>query len=1416
MKSSFISLFIIVYKYLIKELIYSIRIKYSILCFCILLITINAAAQTSPDFIQIDSYSSAVSSVSVQTPSGFNAGDLMMVYIVTDDDGAITNPSEFSELYDFEHDTNGPLTGLFYRILDGSESASYAFGFPSEPAIVTTLIFKNVDGVNPFIVHASLSGDSNTPATPSVTTTKDNLTILHFIGVDGASGGVLNFTSPTANLVAAAESGTAGGNAEMMIVSELQSTAGATTPGSFTFSTDEWTGITVALNIYSINNNNITGASCAVGSASFEVDYDLPGTSGILELVDPSGSVLTTQNYTSSIGTASLSFTPTSTGAYMIRDQSSPTISTSAFFFIDTDGDSYCDDVDADDDNDGILDIIESPTCFNLVTGYETGDRSSLITVTTGFPFTDGNPQQLVDGNTASTGNGIRKTNGNHSFTSAPGSLWQFQLTQPIKYTSFSLFTEGAIYLDSDVSGTIQGSNDGVTWIDLTVAGGLLMDDPNTVYTIELTQNISQYTYYRMFCTDGQVDDDEWLSEVTGTTEIVGPASLATTPCGDVGIIPAYLNKDTDGDGCFDALEGSQNIASASVDANGRLTGNVDGNGVPTLVNNGQGIGESIDGGYLDFDCPCMDPNKLTNNCDFDGDSYPNAIDEDDDNDGILDIAECGDFAFLDAPGGSTTHSLTVCYNVETNGIGGNTMTFMDDKLLNTANFGPSGTYKVMLNLVEVPAAEITVQNLIAKGCQVYQVGGNTASGTDENALTSEQKRELGEWSHLSPANIVFAFQGMITAWTDHYGVNGTTNPTVGTSTGRGIFNGPFGSVSGFNQAGSYRGTYVPGSTPYCAIAQDANGAIVGLVDELSQDFFLADFGLLSETGDLTNSANITSSSDKMLGNIYAFFAQFILEGKTNMCRYLQECLDDTDGDTFPNVVDYDSDDDGCFDAFEGSLTIAGTSVDVNGQLTGNVTITGVPEIIGAGQDIGFSQNDGCLDDDCPCTDPTKQAGNCDFDSDSYNNNVDKDDDNDGIPDDLECGPFIFLAEPGGSASNTVSVCYNPNNYGIGGSQMTFADDKLTNLANFGPSGTFKATLNLVSIDPSNVTKANLNAQGCNIFQVSGNNNDSGSGTSLAALNQAQKEALLEWSVASPSNVVFGFQGLITTWTDHIGVQGTSNPTSNTSDGRAIFNGPFGTVTQFNQGGGYQGYIQLGTSKSCVIMQDNNGNPVGIVDFATQDIFIADFDLFSELGSLTNNAGISSASDIMLGNIYAFMAQYVLEAETNMCNYLSACTQDTDTDMIIDVFDKDSDGDDCLDALEGDGLFTSDQLVDGMLMGNVSSEGIPELAGPTGQLVGQSQNALLMGACAFDLKLTVDNPSVTANKGEQIEFVYTLTNESSITVDDVNVRILIPSNSEFVAALASKGSYSNLTKVWDIGTATAGTDQTLKVTIQIK
>jgi hypothetical protein len=96
------------------------------------------------------------------------------------------------------------------------------------------------------------------------------------------------------------------------------------------------------------------------------------------------------------------------------------------------------------------------------------------------------------------------------------------------------------------------------------------------------------------------------------------------------------LDTDSDGDGCSDALESSiTTFTSADIDATTlQLKSSVDSNGVPSTVNGGQTGVDWTDATTQSAACSAVPP------VDTDGDGLSDNVDQDDDNDGILDVHE--------------------------------------------------------------------------------------------------------------------------------------------------------------------------------------------------------------------------------------------------------------------------------------------------------------------------------------------------------------------------------------------------------------------------------------------------------------------------------------------------------------------------------------------------------------------------------------------------------------------------------------------------------------------------------------------------------------------------------------------------------------------------------------------------------
>ena len=82
---------------------------------------------------------------------------------------------------------------------------------------------------------------------------------------------------------------------------------------------------------------------------------------------------------------------------------------------------------------------------------------------------------------------------------------------------------------------------------------------------------------------------------------------------------PNYLDLDSDNDGCFDAVEGDENVTKLQLNPNGSISGGINASGIPNLVNTtgvadigsdvGQGIGASQNALVKDTQCDvCYKP----------------------------------------------------------------------------------------------------------------------------------------------------------------------------------------------------------------------------------------------------------------------------------------------------------------------------------------------------------------------------------------------------------------------------------------------------------------------------------------------------------------------------------------------------------------------------------------------------------------------------------------------------------------------------------------------------------------------------------------------------------------------------------------------------------------------------------------
>ncbi|MBE7697338.1 beta strand repeat-containing protein, partial [Tenacibaculum finnmarkense] len=362
---------------------------------------------------------------------------------------------------------------------------------------------------------------------------------------------------------------------------------------------------------------------------------------------------------------------------------------------------------------------------------------------------------------------------------------------------------------------------------------------------------------------------------------------------------PDYLDLDSDNDGCSDALEGAQTtLTLASVDGKGILTGAVDANGVPTIVNGGQADVSSTDpaitGGQCDDDGDGVvnkddKCNGFDDAIDSDTDGVPDGCDLDNDNDGILDSVECG--ALL--PGAVT-------------GIDTNTLTGTFTSSVLSTDFTLTSPSQIELPLGNKIPVEFKSYAGVTEGILAYWDEGNVIPNTFD---------------------IKFTLQAP---------VNGVLNAL------RIASNAP-GSAYGAQNAKKQITLTWPGGTS--AVLSDPLNEIVNLTDGavITSGTILE---LDSGTNQILNSRWYLDID--LAGVSYPFSLDYHTVSSV-LTRYegfsfLPKGCSDLDGDTLTNNLDLDSDADGCNDVLESGGIDAdndgildGTGFDADGKVTGGV-----------------------------------------------------------------------------------------------------------------------------------------------------------------------------------------------------------------------------------------------------------------------------------------------------------------------------------------------------------------------------------------------------------------------------------------------------------------------------------------------
>ncbi|MDQ6473116.1 LamG-like jellyroll fold domain-containing protein, partial [Flavobacterium sp. LHD-80] len=1028
----------------------------------------------------------------------------------------------------------------------------------------------------------------------------------------------------------------------------------------------------------------------------------------------------------------------------------------------DLDGDTVPDLVDLDDDNDGILDLTES-TCADP---YMTFPIANALNNTTGNVATgigqytttaSGNVFDL-SGNTmgASTQYGYSSPNttfavlrANTTASPTAPAIATFTLTQPVQNFKFKIFNLGSIASPATNENIRVKAYNGSTLIKSTnlVGSNILYNVATEYYYSTATTSQDDTNDAVTFSYDLPVDKIvvEYHADGRSTsTTTNGIGILILSGCNkldsDLDGITNDLDLDSDGDGCADAIEGDgpfglNSITSSSIDGGNtgvnyigistlpisdNLGNNVSANGVPLIAGTGQGAGNSQISG------PDLDQNGIGDECqDPDGDNINYLDDLDDDNDGILDIDEA------------------VCANPGVQFINNGKTTFWTfDNTTNSVNSG-SGTYNATdSNGPTYSSGSLQGDAANFNGSSNF-VRYNNGAGFMESALS---KTSIAMW--IKPANFsnigILYEEGNSTNGLVLYMDNGKLKYTV-TSGGVSqtvthpatFYNNWYHVAATFD--GGQMNLYVDGqalsppvTTSFTSIGAHTDGSGFG--------------GVIGAS----NAAGVTGFYNGLMdavsySNTIAWTKQYISFESLKVC--------DNDGDGLYNQIDLDADGDNCPDVIEGGggfknsdlvmSTMSGGSTNIQVNLGTTSDANGVPTIANGGQDAGYALIIG------PDADNNGIGDSCeDFDGDGIADLDDLDDDNDGITDTTEGYPY----DP-----NCLSLVYQF----VGDSGQLRSYNFNTGVANnIGqPVGFPIEAIGFVSLDS-------------HIWGVNG--------TTGAVVRVNKLTAALEsFTIPNlPTNIEFTTGDDINGYLMFYNAAGSSyytvdiNPSRSTylqlvdpTAGYALETSNFGTPisTPVNASdwaysttnglfyyvidGGAPNAYQIGTFNPITgqtLLTGVTANGFTSETFGSQYMDReGNFYVYGDTSGKYYKVDLTSGNILQVGSVTPIAGG----SDGASCSdaVLKAFNLDIDNDGIVNWKDLDSDGDNCADAIEGDGGFTTANLVTSTLPGGstnvqtnlgntVDVNGIPTIAN-SGQQIGTSNDfTLLSSECQIPCK----------------------------------------------------------------------------------
>lgn len=957
----------------------------------------------------------------------------------------------------------------------------------------------------------------------------------------------------------------------------------------------------------------------------------------------------------------------------------------------DSDGDTVPDIYDQDDDNDGILDVEECPG--NLITNGSFTTNLSGWTAGTGWVYNSANGGMAINENNSLTaGSSLSQSLSNLNFVHS--GFVSINLTLGAKdannasgsTASLEVLLNGVVYATFNNSTARDATN-----VTMTLSNGAISNNFTTFGTTGVNAFVQSAPFTIHIPYSGPNTAALSFRMISGSDDwSLNDISINAGICDlDNDGIPNYLDLDSDGDGCTDAIEGAGNFTPTTV-ASGTLTTQTPNTNFGTAVNLTTGIPTAAGPGQAYG----YSQNASLNACkDFDSDGIIDNLDLDSDNDGVLDTDE-GAFC------GKIGRNIRVGYlavDAADDGLATNL-------LLNLNNFGTYGTYKNVTGVTLVPfstVASVTEANLISNNIDVFFVGSTAtdsgnATGTNANKAPTTVNNILTTWAK-NTGKVIFAIQNNAVDF-GYLTTNNNVNNDVPFGTlGNQVYTNGYWPTTSLTQTGTTQMTISAPTRLFNTLMVDANGRPVVVSD---QEYNLVIFPDATIYISEANEALPTTNDRRAIADTWAYvFNLFVSKQCTSI---------NTDGDAQPNHLDLDSDGDGCSDAFEAGATtslaanytfasVAGTATDSNSDgladAVDGTPLDGIPNYVSTYEIATNASNRKCLDSD----------------GDGILDTVDLDDDNDGILDTDEGFACTSL-------SRNLRIGYLNTTLGRNGLMINM----LSNAANFSYTGTYKKFPGITFVPYATeaaITEAQLLSDNIDLFYAGSSTEETQGATDK--LSTALNTRIQTWITNNNKGAII----LQNNATDY-GYQVTNNNTNNNVPygvvGQRVFTNGYWPESTFAQSGSVQMTISSLANVYETAMVDAQGKATFIKDKNRKIVFFPDATIFADNVSA---ATISNSTQRVAADVWAYAFDVFLQ---DVCS-----STDTDGDGIPNYLDLDSDNDGCPDSREGAGNFNPTTTASGPIASQTpntnfgtavnTTTGIPTLVG-AGQGVGQSQS----------------------------------------------------------------------------------------------